>query len=178
MQPQNVLIQELQLKEFYQLVGQCIKAWATVDDKLFDICERLLKTERQFVSVIFFRLFGTGSRIELTNELLAIRFPSSKVKDKEVDHPDFATWKDIKTEITRLLPDRNSLAHDPVKINISPEHSPASGLRQSFATGTSEKEKLRGKKQREVAHTELSRHLENVNAVSERLVKFISSTLV
>src|SRR5580692_7435435 len=100
----NVPILDLQLKEFYQLVGQNIKAWATTEGLLFDICEKLLKTDRTLVSVVFFRSPTISSRLDLTNELLTVRFPK--------DHPVIVQWKPIKKAMSDLLPVRNSLAHD------------------------------------------------------------------
>jgi hypothetical protein len=171
MQPPNIPILDLQLKDFYQLVGQCIKAWATVEDKLFDICDKLLKTDRYFVSVIFFRTPTISSRLDLTDELLAVRFPKTTEQNQKLYHPVVAEWKLIKTEIVRLLPERNSLAHDPVKMNIN-ALTPT-----TFETSTSRKEKLRGKEARRVEETALSRHLSDVNAISQSLEKFISDAL-
>jgi hypothetical protein len=171
MQPPNIPILDLQLKDFYQLIGQCIKAWATVEDKLFDICEKLLKTERHFVSVIFFRTPTIRARVELTQELLAVRFPKVKKGSQEIDQPVLVEWKDIKTEIFQLLPERNSLAHDPVIMNIH------SRIPTSFETSTSPKERPRGKKIKRIEHTELTRHLHDVNAISQSLEKFISVSL-
>jgi hypothetical protein len=166
--PPNIPMLDLQLKEFYQLIGQCIKAWATVEDKLFDVCEKLLKTERHFVSVIFFRTPSIDARVKLTHELLAVHFPKIKKGNRDTDHPVLAEWKGIKTKIERLLPERNSLAHHPVRMNIQARNL------TSFETSPSQKERLRGKEVKPVEDIKLSRHLKEVNGISQSLEKFIS----
>jgi hypothetical protein len=175
MQSPNIPILDLRLGEFYQRVGKCIKAWATIEDKLFDICEKLLKTDRAFVSVVFFRSPTIRSRIELTNELLRVRFPKVKENNQEKDHPVIVEWKPIKKAIVDLLPVRNSLAHDPVKMNINPQDL-ASALTQTFEASASDKEKLRGTERR-VLDAELQPHLNEVDAISARLERFISGVL-
>jgi hypothetical protein len=158
----NVPILDLRLQQFYQNIGRCIKAWATVEDKLFDICERVLKTDRHFVSVIFFRTPSIDSRLKLTNELLEAYFAKG--------HPALREWKPIRTKIDKLLPTRNSLAHHPVKMIIHPTD-------RSFETSTSEKERLRGKEPKRTKETELLHHLTETDAISQSLVSFISSWL-
>jgi hypothetical protein len=171
MPPVNIPLLDEQRKDFYQLIGQCIKAWATVEGKLFDICEILLQTRPHFVSVIFYRTPTISARVDLTHELLAVRFPKARQGNQEVDQPVMLEWKDIKTEITRLLPQRNSLAHDPVIMNIN-VRTP-----NSFETATSPKERLRGKEAKRVEHTGLRPHLSDVNGISLRLENFINRTL-
>ena len=149
MPPVNIPMLDQQRKDFYQLVGQCIKAWATVEGKLFEVCELLLKTRPHFVSVIFFRTPTISARLDLTNELLTVRFPNIKQGNQEIDQPVMLEWKYIKAEINRLLPQRNSLAHDPVIRNIDVR------MPTSFETATSPKERLRGKEVKRVEHSDL-----------------------
>ena len=42
-------------KEFFELVGRCIKAWARTESALFEICAFALKAPREQAAVIYFR---------------------------------------------------------------------------------------------------------------------------
>jgi hypothetical protein len=165
----NLPILTLRQKDFYQLIGECIKAWATVEGQLYDICAKLLKSDHNLVSVVFFRIHSIGGRRDLTDELLTVRFP----KIGGVDPPVIQAWKDIKKEIDVILPVRNSLAHHPVKMIISPG-DPGTGLTHKFESSTSDKENLRGKPPRRVAEEELKPHLDQVNAITASLEQFLS----
>jgi hypothetical protein len=63
----------------FMLVGKCIKAWATVEGQLYDICAALLKSNAALVSVVFYRTPAIGARIELVNDL----FGGSLSKNKD-----------------------------------------------------------------------------------------------
>lgn len=175
---------DARLKEFYQLIGQCIKAWATVEDKLFDICEMLLKTDRHFVSVIFFRSPTISARLELTNDLLEIRFPKIRVGNQDKDQPVIVEWRRVKRLIGDLLPARNSLAHDPVIMNIygkdQDDGHRLTGLASthSFETSPSAKERMRGRSVKQVRDTELDQLLQRTNTLSNELQKFIENDLL
>jgi hypothetical protein len=181
MQPTNVPILDLRLKEFYQMVGQCIKAWATVEDKLFDICELILKTDRVLVAVVFFRQPTISARRDLTHDLLTARFPSTKQGSQEIDPLSITEWKRIKKMITDLLSARNSLAHDPVKMNTFHAASPADGRTlsstHSFEVSTSDREGLRGKEKRRVLDIDLQQHLNRVNEITGELERFMLGAL-
>jgi hypothetical protein len=173
-------------KEFYQLVGQCITAWATVEGKLFEICELLLKTDRAFVSVIFYRTTMISARINLTEDLLEIRFPPTRKNNKQVDHAVFAEWKCIVKRMNdlELSKKRNSLAHHPVIMNIDKTDKipamPGSQILRSthsFETATSQSEKARGKPSRRIPDSELLQLLTDTNSISESLTAFISGPL-
>jgi hypothetical protein len=170
-------------KEFYQLVGICIKAWATVEEKLLDICEHVLEVDSKFVSAVFFRSPSVSSRLDLTDDLLLMALPKRGKKDRE-DHPSVTEWKKIKLEIKRLLPTRNSLAHDPVKLTIHPPTNlpmflpvRISKSSETLEVSTSEKEELRGRDPTQVKDAQLMQHLTEVNTLSAMLVTFISGTL-
>jgi hypothetical protein len=75
--------------------------------------------------------------------------------------------------MTDILPIRNSLAHHPVKMIISPS-DPGTGLIHKFESSTSDKENLRGKPPRRVAEEELKPHLDQVNAITAALEQFLS----
>jgi hypothetical protein len=170
-------------KEFYQLVGICIKAWATVEEKLLDICEHVLGIDSSFVSAVFFQSPSVSSRLDLTDELLLMALPKREKKYR-ADHPSVTEWKKIKLEIRRLLPTRNSLAHDPVKLTVHPPTNLPMFLpvrifksSETLEVSTSEKEKLRGRDPTQVKDAQLIQHLTEVNTLSEVLVTFISGTL-
>jgi hypothetical protein len=78
----NLSILTLRQKDFYQLIGECIKAWATVEGQLYDICARLLKSDPALVSVVFYRTSTLRGRIDLIDELLTVRFPKIDVKNE------------------------------------------------------------------------------------------------
>jgi hypothetical protein len=165
----NLSILTLRQKEFYQLIGECIKAWATVEGQLYDICAKLLKSDAALVSVVFYRTSTLRGRIELIDELLTVRFPKTEVKNDAVT----TAWKSVKQQMTNIIPIRNSLAHHPVKMIISPG-DPGTGLTHKFESSTSDKENLRGKPPRRVAEEELKPHLDQVNAITASLEQFLS----
>jgi hypothetical protein len=165
----NLTILMLRQNEFYQLIGECIKAWATVEGQLYDICAKLLKSDDNLVSVVFFRNRSIGGRLELTDELLTVRFPKIDGCDPTV----IKAWDAIKKQIKDILPVRNSLAHHPVKMIISPG-DPGTGLTHKFESSTSDKENLRGKPPRRVAEEELKPHLDAVNTITASLAQFVS----
>jgi hypothetical protein len=171
-------------KEFYELVGLCITAWAAVEEKLFDICEHILRTERRYVSVIFYRTPTITTRLELTEELLLLALPQRKRRSGGHDHPSMREWKQIKKEIGRLLPERNALAHDPVTLKIHPPTTlplfPGRMLSstETLEVSTGEREKLRGQGEKRVRDSQLVQHLTEVKSVTERLSAFVSKTFV
>jgi hypothetical protein len=170
-----------QQREFYQLVGHCIKAWASIEDQLFAACDLILKTNPRLVAIIFYRTPTIDTRLQLTSELLQCVLPQREKAGSGRDHPIVAQWKQFEKEIRELLPIRNLLAHSPVWMVVnSPAVFDSVGNITSpvtMAIATSPKERLRGRDPRQISDHELLSHLETINTIRANLAQFISGLL-
>lgn len=106
---------ETRRNEFYQLVGKCIKEWANVEEKLFDLCVFALKAPRKQTAIVYYRSPTLGSRLKLVDELLQTILPQRTRKNGGHDHPHVVAWGKVYHAIDKLLGERNSLAHAPVR---------------------------------------------------------------
>jgi hypothetical protein len=168
------------IDKFYLLVGKCIKAWATVEGLLYEICAKLLKSDAPLVSVVFYRTPTISARIELVNDLLAVRFPKTKINNQWLDQAVIKEWKAIKKQISDLLPQRNSLAHHPTKVIFSNNEKEPSRWEfiVSIESSPSAEELRRGRPLERVTQTQLQPHLDQVNAITVSLEQFISGSFV
>jgi hypothetical protein len=162
------------IDRFYLLVGKCIKAWATVEGQLYDICAALLKSDAALVSVVFYRTPAIGARIDLVNDLLVVRFPKTKIDNQWLDPTVIKEWKAIKKQINDLLPQRNSLAHHPTKVIFSNTEPSKWEFIVSIESSPSAEELLRGRPLERVTQTQLQPHLDQVNAITVSFDQFIS----
>jgi hypothetical protein len=60
--------------EFYIMIGQCIAAWAQVDDELFRIFRSCLGPYEQS-AIIYYRTPGLDARFGLTDEIVRSVLP-------------------------------------------------------------------------------------------------------
>jgi hypothetical protein len=170
-----------QYVEFYMLIGQCIKHWAGIEDRLFDLCTLALNAEPKQAAIVYYRTPSLDARLTLVDELIVSILPKKERKDGGHDHPLVTRWKALVNDIRDLLPVRNMIAHAPISelrhydfaadastptvqmvrwwIEISP--SPNERLRERESTKPSVKD------------TDLPAHLEQVNAIWTRLEKFL-----
>jgi hypothetical protein len=56
--------------EFYKWVGICIKVWAAVEDRMFELCGLVLKADPRHVSIIYYRTPTIDARLTLTSDLV------------------------------------------------------------------------------------------------------------
>ena len=64
--------------DFYKWIGICIKAWARVEERLFQICKTILCCETVYVSIIYYRTPTIDARLSLTAGFVATLFPAKK----------------------------------------------------------------------------------------------------
>jgi hypothetical protein len=132
-------------KEFYTMVGRCIKTWANVEDAVFKLCEFALQAPRKQVAIVYFRTPALDARLELTSELMLSVLPQRTRQSGGHDHPDVKRWNTLIADIKSLLPTRNMLAHAPVVEKVHVDIS-LSTLESWIKIALSEHEKLRGRK--------------------------------
>jgi hypothetical protein len=138
-------------------------------------CVALLKSDAALVSVVFYRTPAIGARIELVNDLLAVRFPKTKIDNQWLDPTVIKEWKAIKKQINDLLPQRNSLAHHPTKMIFSSNTDPSKWeYIVSVESSPSAEELLRGRPLERVTQTQLQPHLDQINAITVSFDQFIS----
>ena len=168
----NLPILDLRRKEFLQQLAECLKAWNPVDDGLFAVYKHFVTDDKKLAT---FLTISTGGKLERTDS--ALRQTLQKSEDGKSD-PTLAAWEEIKGKITELLRQRNSLAHDQIKlVDRSPrqENWTISAMTEAFATATSDVAASLGVEEIEVRETELPGHLAAVNGVSEALRSFLVS---
>jgi len=100
-------------REFFEMLGRCISAWATVDDELFRIFRDCLGPYEQS-AIIFYRLPGLDVRLGLTDEIAKSVLPEKMPPSGGQDHPSVVRWNALRKEFTDLLTVRRRLAHQPV----------------------------------------------------------------
>ena len=167
----NLPILDLRRKEFLQQLAECLKAWTPVDDGLFVVYKHFVADDKKLAG---FLKTSTGGKLLTTDTVLRQTLQSSQ--DGKSEHPKLAAWEEIKGKITELLRQRNSLAHDKIKlVDRSPvqEIWTISAVTEAFATATSDVAASLGVEEIEVRETELPGHLAAVNGISEALRQFL-----
>jgi hypothetical protein len=106
---------ETRRNEFYQLVGKCIKEWANVEEKLFELCVFALAAPRKQSAIVYYKSPTIISRLNLVDELLRAILPPRTRKNGGHDHPHVVTWNEVCSAIKDALGERNLLAHAPVR---------------------------------------------------------------
>ena len=171
---------ERRRNQFYQLIGKCIKEWANVEEKLFDLFVFVLDAPRKQAAIVYYKSPTIDTRLNLTDELVRAKLPERIRKNGGKDHPHLVVWTKLNTAIKDLLPPRNQLAHAPVREveKIERRASLASG--DVFATLAtwleiveSKGERLRGRGEKKPIRTkDLTTHLKEVEDLSVRISVF------
>lgn len=78
---------ETRRNEFYQLIGKCIKEWAMVEEKLFELFVFALKAPRKQAAIVYYRCPTIDARLNLTDKLIRAILPQRERKDGGHDHP-------------------------------------------------------------------------------------------
>ena len=166
--------------EFYQLIGKCIKEWANVEQKLFELCVFALNAPRTQAAVVYYKTPTIDARLTLTDELVRVILPKKERPDGGKDHKWVVTWAKLYTDIKDLLPERNLLAHAPVRevetvqtlLSLTGEMR-ISTLASWLEIVMSEGEKLRGKADKPPIRAQhLKSHLEAVKLLAARISVF------
>jgi hypothetical protein len=90
-------------KEFFLHVGYAITRWAHVDRALFELCRFALNASDEKTAAVFHKFKSISDHHVLTDDLLALSLSKSNM----------TRWAPISSELRRLLPYRNRIAHDP-----------------------------------------------------------------
>ncbi len=173
-------IQSLSLREreFYMLIGLCIKEWAKIEDRLFDLCELVMRCDQATVSIVYYRTPTINSRLKLASELLRSRFPKRTRRNGGHDHPISIAWDKVEAELSGLFAIRNLLAHAPVEHKSHPVEVRRGPVRvlssaETFEVRTSDKERLRDRDQlHSYRDSLLEQYLTQIRVVSKNINGF------
>lgn len=106
---------------FLANIGRCITAWSFVEEKLFEICFATLKAPKRQAAIVYYRTPSIEARLALVDELVKAVLPPKE--SGEHSSPAEREWDRIVKEIRALLPERNALAHFPLKETFLPIES-------------------------------------------------------
>lgn len=165
---------EQRKNEFYRLIGECIKEWAQVEEKLFELCAFALQSPRKQAAIVYYKCPTIDSRLTLTDELVRCVLPERTRKNGGHNHRLVIEWDKLRKAIKNLLEPRNLLAHAPVQSVERVEYKSSLATDQSFTTlaswleiALSKAERLRGKNEERLLRSkDLKSHLESVRALS------------
>jgi hypothetical protein len=161
--------------EFFKWVGICITEWSRVEDQLFLICRKCLKTRFDLAAIVYYRTPQLDARLKLVDELVRATLPQRAKKNGGHDHPDVKQWISVKAEITALLETRRRIAHHPMTSGLDLETSDGFWIQiaPSFA------ESLRGKdnKLKPLEQADLEQHAIKLQDVVNQLALFYQHTL-
>jgi len=172
-----------QYDEFYKWVGICIKVWAAVEDRMFDLCKLILKADPRQVSIIYYRTPTIDARLTLTADLMETVLPQRERKDGGHDHPDVVKWNKLVSETRDLLKIRNQIAHASIGIVISSRIQLGDGTAKSgnsligqdswLQVFTSKNEQLRSRTEKPpIKDSELPQHYATVQDLANRFSEF------
>src|SRR5271168_4030122 len=105
--------------EFMLMVGNCITEWANVQEALFRICWRCLRSPQQQAAIVFYQTPSLEGRMRLVNELVLSLLPlKDPASGGHHDHADAKWWDQIEKDFRNLQPVRNRMAHHPVAVRF------------------------------------------------------------
>jgi hypothetical protein len=100
---------------FHLMIGECIAAWAQVDDELFRIFHHCVGPLQQ-CAIIYYRMPGLDARFNLVDEIVRSVLPKRLRKSGGHDHPSVKAWIKAKGDYQMLLSVRRRIAHHPVGV--------------------------------------------------------------
>lgn len=162
-------------REFFELVGRCVKEWATIEVHLYDVCRLIFKADPKHVAIVYYRTPTISGRLALAESLVATLFPQRKAGRRS--NPKALEWTQITKDLRPLLKIRNLLAHAPVGQAHQTEWIEEAGAIEALHTRflfvtTGRPERLTGKTAENFDHPELPDHLKAIKGIGERLEKF------
>src|SRR5580704_14046716 len=101
-------------EEFYMMMGQCIAAWAEVDDELFRIFRDCVGPYEQS-AIIYYRTPGLDIRFGLTDEIVRSVLPKKPRRSGSHHHPNVKVWRAAQGDYQDLLAVRRRIAHHPIR---------------------------------------------------------------
>ncbi len=172
--------------KFYMEVGECVTAWAEVEEELFRIFHYCVGPLKQS-AIIYYRTPGLEARFALADEIVRSILPSKQPGDH--DHPSVKAWIAAKGDYQALLAFRRRVAHQPVKFRGGDDILSVSDILAErdilsfyappwLEIAVSEHEALREKGSIEPITAEhLLEHKVSVVKLGERLNRFYSDVL-
>ena len=173
--------------EFYMRVGECVTAWAEVEEELFRIFRYCVGPLRQS-AIIYYRTPGLEPRFGLTNEIVLSILPAKQPGDHH--HLSVKAWKEAKGDYQSLLSFRRRIAHQPVRFREGgPDWLSAPNILEIsdilslgalpwLEIATSEHEALRDKAGDPITVEQLLAHKVGVIKLRDRLKQFYSDVLL
>jgi hypothetical protein len=101
-------------QEFMTYIGMCITEWASVEDEIFEVFQKVLGTSHKHTAILFYSAPTLESRLTLCSELLTTVFPQPPKKDGGHIHADQKAWERLCEDMRAEMKIRNRLAHSPV----------------------------------------------------------------
>ncbi len=90
-------------RSFYSSLGECIAAWASVENNLFGICAYSLKSEEhKAVSAMFYETPGFRAKLDMT---------SAVVRNVKNTKQDLKKWDELYKKMAKKSSMRNRVAH-------------------------------------------------------------------
>lgn len=166
------------LKAFDELlrnIGRCITQWADIEEKLFEICVLALKAPRKQVAIVYYKTPSLDARLTLLAELVGAIIPPRK--SGEHSSQIEKKWKNLTLRIKKLLPERNALAHFPIKEIFVPTNNPnGPPTKSKLSIRPHRNERLRGRKisVEKMEPEDLPRHLAEAQELEMNLRVFLS----
>lgn len=157
-------------------LGYCIARWSYVEERLFKICKGALKCPPKQAAIVFYRSPTLDVRLSLTEEIVQAAFGKSRrMKARR------KAWKEIASEIRRLSPLRNRLAHHTVESDVIPVRYIEGDKVVERTTLTllrvlpSKTERLRGRAygKKAVRWSDMMKHLEEVDALISQMNRYL-----
>ena len=158
--------------DFLKRIGHCITYWAFIEEMLFEICVATLKAPRKQTAIVYYRTPTLEARLSLVQELVAAKFP----RKKPGQHSSTLeiTWSNLVKEATDLIPERNTLAHRPLKGILISGLSSDGEAQIKYSVRLHKNERLRGRSVKAdlMDADSLSKHLKRVRILEEGLRRF------
>jgi hypothetical protein len=171
---------QIRSDEFYMMMGQCIAAWAQVDDELFRIFRDCIGPYEQS-AIIYYRTPGLDVRLGLTDEIVKSVMPKPERISGGHDHPDVVAWKAAIVDFRNLLAIRRRIAHHPIAIRYEPFQAGISRVGEMppswFEIYVSQHEQLRSGEMPALDIDDLKEHLLAVTLLRDRLHHFFDDVL-
>lgn len=170
--PQNEGFVYSEIDEFHRWLGMCISQWAQVDNWIFAICWKSLRTPRvDLAAVVYYQFRTLTAQIKLTSDLLQANLTGGNGRPTEA----LSEWQAINNRIVnKLLPVRNRLAHQPVAARLTPE---LDGFDVTIEAAFAETLRPRKGSVASLALADLQKHLIEVQQVIAALKAFDSRRL-
>jgi hypothetical protein len=158
---------------FWASLGYGVNGWCHIDRSLFDCFHLLLGADENKSAIIFYSFKTSSQRKQVLQELIAVSGIEASLE---------AEWKAITTEMTRLTPLRNLLAHQPaltettIANTATPENPHGYTVNHRMKVMVEPKEALRGKRKSEtLAIADLERNVSEVTELQRKLLNFVKT---